>query len=187
MIRAACLLYGILGVVGSGLILWRSRNGHFDFDPFTFSGQGWLIHSAACLALIAGIHLLSIFAVKRFSTVAKSARDIKSWLGEYGKLEILALALVSGLVEEILFRGWLLNEIGLLFSSALFGLAHIPPNRNWRLWPFFAFLMGLILGSLCLWTGSIYFAVAAHAAINYLNISRLDGQDPPIAESIAKI
>ena len=150
MIRAVCLIYGILGLAGLGLIFWRGDKGHFLFEPFSYSGQGWLLHTGVCLALVGVIHAASVIAVKQLSLVAKSAEDIKLWLGDYGKGEIFILALASGLAEEIVFRGWLLNEIGLLYSSILFGLAHFPPNRNWYLWPIFAFAMGLILGGLCL-------------------------------------
>ncbi len=174
MIRVACLVYGILGLAGLSLTVWRGGNGHFLFQPLSYSGQDWVLHTIACLALITLTHIASQIALKYSLVVQRSARDLKLWLIDCGKKEILILALASGLAEEIFFRGWLLNEIGLFYSSILFGFMHLPPNRNWRLWPIFAFIMGFLLGGLCLWTQTIYYAMAAHAAINYLNIRGLD-------------
>ena len=177
MIRAACLVYGIFGLAGLGLTVWRGGKGHFQFQPLSYSGEDWLWHAGVCLALVSLTHIVSQIALKYSRVVQRSARDLRLWLVDCGKKEILILALASGLAEEIFFRGWLLNEIGLIYSSILFGLVHLPPNRNWRLWPIFAFLMGLLLGALCLWTRTIYYAMAAHAAINYLNIRGLHGHE----------
>ncbi len=170
MIRAACLVYGILGLIGLGLTFWLAGKGHFLYQPLSFSREDWLLHAGVCLAFVLLVHAASLAALKYSRVVQRSVRDLKLWLGAIGQMEILILALASGLAEEIFFRGWLLNEIGILYSSILFGLMHLPPNRNWRLWPLFAFVMGLILAALCLWTGTIVYAMAAHAGINYLNI-----------------
>ncbi len=170
MIRAACLVYGIFGLTGLGLTVWRGGKGHFQFQPLSYSGEDWLWHAVVCLALVGLTHIVSQIALKYSRAVQRSARDIRLWLVDCGKKEILLLALASGLAEEIFFRGWLMNEIGLFYSSIIFGLVHLPPNRNWLLWPIFALIMGLLLGALCLWTQTIYYAMAAHAAVNYINI-----------------
>ena len=102
--------------------------------------------------------------------MGRCAQELKQWLGDLSAGQILIIAITSGIGEELFFRGWLLNEIGLILSSLIFGLVHFPPNRNWRLWPLFAFIIGLLLGTLCLWTNTLIFAVAAHTGINYLNI-----------------
>ncbi len=169
MVRALCLSYIILSLLALGLIRFRGGE-HFAFDPLNPPSADWPIPLAAVLGLVLGVHLLSIWAMKRRPSIGRCARELKQWLGDLSAGRILLIAVASGIGEELFFRGWLLNELGLLLSSLIFGLVHLPPNRNWRLWPLFAFIIGLLLGTLCLWTHTLLFAIAAHAGINYLNI-----------------
>lgn len=76
--------------------------------------------------------------------------------------ELALLAAVAGLGEEIFFRGVLQREIGLLAASLLFGLAH-GPTRSLIGLAAWAFLMGLSLGWLYRWSGSLTVPVLVHA------------------------
>jgi membrane protease YdiL (CAAX protease family) len=89
----------------------------------------------------------------------------------------LLLALFTGgvvapIAEEVFFRGFvfagLYRERGLwpavVLSSILFALVHITPTS----WPPI-FLLGVIFAVLYERTGSIWPAVAAHAAVNSLS------------------
>lgn len=104
---------------------------------------------------------------------------------------LVFLLLLTGLTEETLFRGYLQTRLerwtgsrlwGLLISSVLFGLYHLPYaylNPNWPSagdWPaaFAAALgqgipMGLILGGLFLYTGkNLYMPILLHACVDLL-------------------
>lgn len=169
MVRALCFSYIILSLVALGLI--RVLGGdHYAFDPLSLPSADWPVPLAAVLVMVMGVHLISVRAIKLLPSMTQCANDIKHWLGNISGNQVLLIALASGIGEELFFRGWLMNEIGLFLSSLIFGLVHLPPNRNWRLWPLFAFIIGLVLGTLCLWTNTLLFAVAAHAGINYLNL-----------------
>lgn len=84
-------------------------------------------------------------------------------------LWVLFISLAPGLMEELLFRGYLQTRLlkrwnpcfAILVSSALFGLAHVTPHRI-----AFAFIVGLYLGVLAWRTGSIWPGVLCHAFIN---------------------
>src|SRR5690606_7911314 len=102
-----------------------------------------------------------------------SARDMRRLLGELTWLQAAAVALASGVGEEILFRGWPLPETSLWLSSVAFGIVHFPPNRQWLYWPVFAGAMGFLLGWLQIWTGSIVFPILLHAGVNFLNLRLL--------------
>jgi len=141
------------------------------FNPFSLPGTRPLSGAAASVAAVALVHWALRVGHRRYAFVRHSSRDVQMILGGLTGPAVLILALMSALGEEWIFRGWLLNEIGLLFSSVLFGAAHVPMNRNWVYWPLFAFLVGCFLGALCIWTSSLLWAVIVHAAINYLNIS----------------
>jgi membrane protease YdiL (CAAX protease family) len=114
-----------------------------------------------------------LIASKCWKTLWAAEQDVRDWLGALGVQDIALLSLASALGEEFLFRAWLLNATGLWISSLIFGLAHFPPNRNWRAWPFFAFAIGTVLGTLCLFSGTIVWAALVHAGINFMNLRRI--------------
>ncbi len=100
----------------------------------------------------------------------KSARALESefgWIvGRQRKGEIVFLALLSGVAEEYLFRGWLQVTAGLWIAAAIFAVLHWPINRNFLLWPLFAFGAGVAFGWATIWTGNLVAAAVAHAAYN---------------------
>jgi membrane protease YdiL (CAAX protease family) len=87
---------------------------------------------------------------------------------------ILSVAVIAPIYEEIIFRGILLkamakkmNKIVALVASALFfALVHmnIPQGIN-------AFLLGLVIGTIYLKTGSIYLSIFAHFINNVMAIT----------------
>ncbi len=89
---------------------------------------------------------------------------------------MLAMAVTSGTIEEILFRGILLRHIeamlgtwaALLITSALFGLAHLA-NPGASLFAAFAIAMeaGILLGAAYLWTRRLWVPIGIHAAWNF--------------------
>lgn len=84
-------------------------------------------------------------------------------------LLISLLALAPALCEEVLFRGFVLTGLrrgggtlmAILVSSILFAVFHLDPNR---LLP--TFLIGLVLGTIVVRTGSIFPAVIVHLVHN---------------------
>jgi membrane protease YdiL (CAAX protease family) len=89
--------------------------------------------------------------------------------------EILLVAALAGLGEEMLFRGaaqpWLARvtgsiPVGLLLASALFGLAH-PLSRTYVV---LAAAIGLYFGGLLLATDNLLAPIVAHAAYDLFAI-----------------
>lgn len=91
---------------------------------------------------------------------------------------LLGLALLSGLAEEALFRGVLLQETGLVVSSSIFGLLHAGDRRFWTatLW---SLAVGLVLGLLYRATGNLAHCVALHASCNAVSFRLLAVVAPP--------
>jgi CAAX protease family protein len=77
-------------------------------------------------------------------------------------LDILSIALLSGISEELFFRGVLLHETGIVASSVVFGLLHAL-TPLYALW---AGLTGAGFALLTLHSGSLVTAMAAHATYN---------------------
>lgn len=89
---------------------------------------------------------------------------------------MLAMAVTSGTIEEILFRGILLRHIeamlgtwaGLAISSAVFGALHLG-NQGATIFSAFAIAMeaGILLGAAYLWKRRLWIPIGIHAAWNF--------------------
>jgi membrane protease YdiL (CAAX protease family) len=111
-----------------------------------------------------------------------TALPIDKWFPEYSELMdslmgggqdfsiiLLSVGILGPIFEEILFRGLVFNELrkvkGLVFSvivqAILFGVFHM----NW-LQGIYAFLLGIILGLVYVWTRSIWAPIIAHIVFN---------------------
>ncbi len=90
-------------------------------------------------------------------------RVLLPFSGGLGTRDIVAIALLSGVTEELFFRGVLLPELGLVLSSLCFGALHALCTAYF-VW---ATLVGAGLGALALATGSLATPIAAHAIYNF--------------------
>ena len=91
--------------------------------------------------------------------------------------DAITVAALSGISEEILFRGVLLPETGVLASSALFGVLHAL-NRVYASW---AAVIGALFAALALVTGSLIAPIVAHATYNLGALLILRRADPASA------
>ena len=86
--------------------------------------------------------------------------------------ELLALALVAGVAEELLFRGWMQEWLAsgagvvgaLIVSSIAFGLVHAVTPA----YAVLATFIGLYLGGLQLWTGNLLAPIVVHALYDFV-------------------
>jgi uncharacterized protein len=88
---------------------------------------------------------------------------------------IAAMAIVSGITEEILLRGivfrlveqWLGSIAALAFSAALFGALHLGnPNASWLAAFAIAIEAGILLGAIYMLTRRLWAAIGLHMAWN---------------------
>ena len=90
--------------------------------------------------------------------------DVLTPLGKSLSLpEIAILAVLSGLSEELFFRGVLQAEIGIVAASLLFGLLH-PLNLSYVIW---AATVGFAFGLLYQATGSLVPSILCHGGYNF--------------------
>ena len=89
-------------------------------------------------------------------------------------INVLMIAFLPALAEEILFRGalagllkdWTKNvHIAVLVSSLVFAAIHL---QFYGFLP--RFLLGMVLGYLFFWSGSIWLPVVAHFTNNFLSV-----------------
>lgn len=149
-----------------------------------FAGESvWFVSAAAAerggspgadilLGLLVGAAMvfLSHLLTSRTAWGEQLARAMGASLGSLKVSHALVLALVSGLGEELLFRGALQPTVGWGLASLCFGIVHFVPNRVFLPWTVFAIVAGGILGALVLWTGNLLASVVAHALVNGVNL-----------------
>lgn len=123
---------------------------------------GVLSASALCLSLP--------FFTSSWASRVLLLREMKGvWddlLTPFGKSlsfpEIAALAAMSGISEEIFFRGAVQGEFGIIAGSLLFGVLH-PINLSYVIW---ASSVGAAFGLITQATGSLLPAIICHGGYN---------------------
>lgn len=165
-----CLIYTALGVVGGLLYAWRIAPA--EWSSFSLPAVETVLFGAGVtlgtVFLVVGGNLL---VLRHWRALQRAQFDLVEAIGQPSLWGILALGFFSAVGEEIFFRAYLQRDIGLLFSSLIFGLVHVPPKRSWWAWPIFAALMGLLLGWLHAFTQSLLLPILLHGAINALNFA----------------
>jgi len=174
LVRVGLLFYAALAAAG-----WVWRVGFYS-EPVLFTsvaaqaegvslGRDLLIGVAAAAALIA----LSDWATQKTRWGDELARAMARALGPLSLSDAVLLALVSGLAEEVFFRGALQPRVGWLLASLLFGCVHFVPRREFLPWTGFAIGAGFLFGALFVWTGNLVAPVTAHVVVNGVNLPRL--------------
>jgi membrane protease YdiL (CAAX protease family) len=110
------------------------------------------------------------------------------WLDDRALAELLvAYALIPGICEELVCRGLLARAfatryrrwIGVVVSALAFSLLHVSVPRALP-----TFALGLVLGWICLASGSLWPAVIAHVLNNAVVLAIASGALGPVAETI---
>lgn len=122
------------------------------------------------------IHGASELLERLFDWARTMRTGMQRMIGELSLSRAAIYATCSAVGEELLFRGLLLPELGLVVSSVVFGALHIGPDRSYLPWTIMATLTGFLFGGLTLYTGDITAAVLAHLTVNYAGFVSLLGQ-----------
>lgn len=160
-LRWVALFYGAMAALGL-LAAWIA--GEDLLRALSFGTRGPAVVVALGLAgglvlLVAGETIL-----EPFSWPHRLREEVADLLGPLTVPRAVAVALLSGIGEELFFRVGLQPILGLWPTSLLFGLLHTAPGI--RGWAFFAFLGGVFFGLLYESTGSLWTPALAHAFVN---------------------
>lgn len=171
LVRRALLFYAaMLGLA----LLWRVG---LQRESLLIASAGDTIHwlRDPLLGLAAGALVIwgSAELTARTQMGETLARILAEALGPLRLRDCLVLALSSGVAEEALFRGALQPEVGLVWASLLFALAHLVPRRALLPWTGFALVAGFVLGGLYAATGNLVAPIVAHVVVNAVNLRRI--------------
>ena len=170
LVRSALLFYGAMLAVA---LVWSALAD--DALPYAGpeaarAGVDWVRDPAAGAAAAALAIAVSQLLTRRTRWGERMGRFLGQLLGRLDWRRCLVLALLSGIVEETLFRGMLQPRIGLVAASLLFGLVHFAPRRELLPWTLMSIAAGFLLGWLFDATGNLVAPVVAHAGINAVNL-----------------
>jgi membrane protease YdiL (CAAX protease family) len=180
--RAVAVAYALLASLSTGLAL-LFRNGQalthpkpwLELDLPTSCAASTILGVAFSAVVVASTRVMST----RFVWASRLGSELRPFARNLTGAQIVLVAALSSLGEELFFRALLTSWLGVIASSAIFGVAHQMrgPSRWW--WATWAGMVGLGLGAIFALTGSLLGPLVAHALINGLNLSFLREPDPP--------
>lgn len=161
VLLASSLFYGSMIL----LALFLAYLGEVPWPSWQVQGHwcAWALGSALVVCLLsylAGARLLRVLV-----------EEIQQVLGGIGKGEIVALASLSALGEEWLFRGVLQPWIGPVPATLLFGGLHFPYRPGLLPWTLFALVVGAWMAWLREASGSLIPPILFHGTVNAVNLT----------------
>jgi len=173
--------YVLLAAIGAGLSF-----GVFKRSPFVHPSP-WMsmppfvatsISASIGVVLAFGIVIATRRVVGRYEWARHLHAELRPFARSLSVRQILVVAGLSSLGEELLFRGFLVPIAGVVGAAALFGLAHQLKGPSRWVWMAWSGAGGLAFGATFALTGSLVGAVIAHGLANASNLFFLRDYDP---------
>lgn len=184
-IRTAAIVYGLFAAAAIGWGFLRENPDIFHHPDGVLSGHlplvaNVILGAAVGIAFGMCIAWLTRFTVYKFRWARALHIEFRGLLGPLRDSDILVYAVLTAVGEEMLFRGAMQPELGIVTTSVIFGLAHIAWGRKSIPWPMQAIAMGFAFGGLYWLTGNLTAPVLAHFTINYQNLHFINRYDPSL-------
>ncbi|MET0341694.1 MAG: CPBP family intramembrane glutamic endopeptidase [Polyangiales bacterium] len=178
------VVYAALAALGATLaqlhhggILTPPPGPRFADDPATAQTVGLALALALSLLTLVATRWLVAARVRWADALARALRG--AVLGASPR-ELRWMALGGALAEELLFRAALVPILGIAASAVVFGALHFSGRATYFTWMLWATGMGVLLGMLFVYSGSLLPPLLAHALINHENMRFLRaGMTPP--------
>lgn len=151
--------------------LWLSES----YPPIHLQERSYLLETDIAIGALLGLLVVGLSRIlSRHTQWAKNLdQDFSLYFSHTSPLLLTCLAVMSAFAEEVIFRGWLQDYLGVILTSLIFGALHIPPKRSHWPWTVSATIMGFGFGYIYEWRGSVTAAFIAHFTINYFNLHAL--------------
>ncbi|MHC4393086.1 MAG: lysostaphin resistance A-like protein [Planctomycetota bacterium] len=140
------------------------------------------------LALAVALALATVaftrFADKRYAWAKRLSEQFRNVLGKLPMLSVIALALSSGIAEELFFRDALIPAfesmtgsvwLGALISTLAFGALHVMPGEGGfePAWTIFALAMGAVMAALYVYSRGVLAPIVLHVLVNGINLREI--------------
>jgi membrane protease YdiL (CAAX protease family) len=169
-----------------GLFAWVLSAAFGNGNPFVSAIGWWALDEPfrSGISLVLGTALAALLvlstriAVQRWTFAQQLHSDLRPVARDLTVPSVVVIALLSGIGEEMFFRGFLTPLIGVFAQALIFGVVHQMRGPSRWVWVAWASAVGLCFGALFLLTGSLLGPIAAHAAVNGYNLIFLRDHDP---------
>ncbi|SDN38109.1 CPBP family intramembrane glutamic endopeptidase [Alkalicoccus daliensis] len=132
------------------------------FQQITISLKATLIGAVfAFIVIVIEIICMKLLPEKWFDDGGINERIFKNM----HPLQIVFFSIIVGFSEELLFRGVIQTEFGIVIASLIFALIHIRYLGNVFLFSFVV-IISFSLGALYWWTGNLWTSITAHIIID---------------------
>jgi membrane protease YdiL (CAAX protease family) len=177
---ARILLFAFLGegalmLIGLLWILWRDLPAAWSDAPRVSFATAFAIGLLTAAAL-AAVQFILLRLVPERGPVRALRRLYRELLFPLFRastpIEIVVISLLAGIGEEVLFRGAMQPEWGLIATSLVFGLFHVGGRLTMAL-GIWAACTGALLGWLTIATGGLLAPIVAHITYDALALSYL--------------
>lgn len=172
ILKSSSIVYVLMTVVGLLLIQFR---GDAVVQYFHFDGVQVPVTNLVFATIL--LTLLGFTTGYLFEAFFPSYQRMRNLflvtLGPCSVCTAFSLGVLSGIGEELLFRGGLQPYLGLLATSMLFGLVHLGPGGKVNTWSLAAGIVGLLFGYVFQQTGNLLPGIIAHSTINFVSITML--------------
>ena len=139
---------------------------------FTDAWPGYPVYEDVLIGLGIGLLLvgLSRIASKMSVWTRRMEDEFRHILGPLKATDILVLALMSSISEELFFRGFLQPQLSLTAAAFIFGLAHFPYRSFLIPWTVAAIAVGFLFGWVFEARECLFAPIIAHFVVNYCNL-----------------
>ncbi|MAG56308.1 MAG: hypothetical protein CMJ83_08465 [Planctomycetes bacterium] len=152
----------------------------------TFPGEhvhGTRLATDVGIGLLVGLGLVTVtwLLVRMLGSLQELEVEFRKVLGPLPLSQILLLALLSGVAEELMFRGAMQPWLGWVATSLIFGGLHFVPSTTFLPWTMFAIGAGFLFGWLFDERQSLIAPMVAHVVVNAINLYLIvNGKRAPI-------
>lgn len=170
LFRLASWVYLVMAIGGLLWIGWQRRT--IPLALFLPAEEVWVdvAAGAGAAALLLGAWQLTL----RLAPLGRALEErLRQTLGPLAGHEAAGLAVLSGLGEEVFFRGAMQPAWGYLVTTLLFGVLHSGRGREMVLWTVSSLLAGAVLGGLMEWRGNLLAPVLCHVLVNAVQLRRI--------------
>ena len=171
LFRLASIVYLVLAVAGLLWIGWQ--RGAIPLALFLPPPREAWIDAFAGLGAAAALLAAWALARRWLPIAAALETRLRASLGPVSAAEAWGLALLSGVAEEVFFRGAMQPAWGWPAATLLFGLLHSGRGRELLVWTASALLAGAVLGGLMAWRGTLLAPILCHVAVNAVQLRRI--------------
>lgn len=168
--------YTFLGTLLVGVILYRRakkkettirEQATLSFENVQIKLAGYSIVLGVAISLF----LSSLLTLVQIPYLSDSYRETAGAI--YNRTDLLLVLILVGflspIIEEIIFRGYMLNRLleyfqrrtCVMLSSAIFAICHVN-----LLWMLYSFCMGIFLGELAIKKDNILYSICVHIGFN---------------------